>query len=409
MPTPASPLDAVVPDVLGLEDSLILQVAQRAHGRADVIRLYAGESDEPTPGFIVAAAEQALRAGHTRYELSRGVPKLREEIAAYYRRIYQRPVLSDRVTVTVGGMQALSQTMLALLGRGDELLVPVPVWPNIVEATKIARATPRPVTMSFNESRGWYLDLDRLFDAVTAATRAIFINSPANPTGWMMTHDEMRAVFEFCRARGIWLVSDEVYGRLVFDGLDKAPSLVELAEPEDRAIITNTLSKNWAMTGWRLGWLLAPPSLGQVYDNLMQFGSTGATTFVQHAGIVALRDGDEHVRRATAQCEVGRDIICSALQQIPGIRVVRPEAAFYVFFAVQGETDSRALAFDILDKVGVALAPGRAFGPHGEGWMRLCFGVSHPTLREAARRLQDYFKARGTTGQDNRQSTLAQS
>lgn len=273
MPISASPLDAVAPDVLGLDDSQILQVVARAYGREDVIRLYAGESDEPTPPFIVAAAEQAMQAGHTRYVLSRGIPELREEIATWYQRHHDRPVGADRVTVTVGGMQALSQTMLALLRPGEEILIPVPVWPNIVEATKIARARPKPVAMSFSDRRGWYLDLERLFDAVTPATRAIFINSPSNPTGWLMTRDEMQQVLDFCRERGIWFVSDEVYGRLVFDGLDKATSLVDLCEAEDRVIITNTFSKNYSMTGWRLGWLLAPPSLGQVYDNLMQYGS----------------------------------------------------------------------------------------------------------------------------------------
>ncbi len=384
-------LDSIAPQVLEVQDSQILEVAERAYGRDNVIRLYAGESDEPTPEFIVAAANQAMKAGQTRYTLSRGVPELREEIAAYYRRIYGKPVVAEQITVTVGGMQALSQTLLALMQPGEEVLIPVPVWPNILEATRIARAVPKAVSMIFDPARGWTLKLADLFNAVTPATRAIFINSPANPTGWTMSADEMQQVLAFCRERRLWLISDEVYGRMVYDGSDKAPSMLDIMEPEDRVVICNTLSKNWSMTGWRVGWALAPVALGQVYDNLMQYGSTGATTFVQAAAVVALRDGDDHVAQMARQCAAGREIICTALESIPGIRLVRPAGAFYVFFSVEGMADSRAVAFDILDQVGVALAPGSAFSPAGEGWLRLCFGVSHNALRDAADRLHKYF------------------
>ena len=147
------------------------------------------------------------------------------------------------------------------------------------------------------------------------------------------------------------------------------------------------------MTTWRVGWVFAPAALGEVYDNLMQYGSTGATTFVQHAAVVALRDGDEHVRTMTEQCRIGRDIISAALAAIPGIRYVPPRGAFYAFFGLDSMHDSRAVAFDLLEKQGVALAPGSAFGSRGEGWLRLCYGVSHPTLREAADRISRYFGA----------------
>lgn len=384
-------LDSIAPQVLDVHESQILEVAERAYGRDDVIRLYAGESDEPTPAFIVEAAHEAMQAGQTRYTLSRGVPELREAIAAYNRRTYGVPVQAGQITVTVGGMQALSQTLLALLKPGDELLVPVPVWPNILEATKIARAVPRAVPMQFDAGRGWMLNLQDLFAAVTPATRAVFINSPANPTGWMMTAEEMQALLAFCRERGLWVISDEVYGRMVYDGSARAPSMLDFMAPDDQVVICNTMSKNWSMTGWRVGWALTPEPLGQVYDNLMQYGSTGATTFVQAAAAVALRDGDAHVRQMVAQCGQAREIICSALEAVPGIRLVRPAGAFYLFFSVEGMTNSRAVAFDLLDKAGVALAPGSAFSSAGEGWLRLCFGVSPGTLREAASRLQTYF------------------
>lgn len=396
----SSLLDSVAPQVLKVDDSQILQVVQRAYGREGVIRLYAGESDEPTPAFIVEAAQRSILAGQTRYTLSQGIPELREEIAAYYRRTYKnrpdaQPVQADRITVTVGGMQALSLTLQALLQPGDEVLVPVPVWPNIFEATKIAHAVPVPVPMQFNDDRGWFLDIETLFEAVTDKTRVVFINSPANPTGWTMTADEMSAVLAFCRRRGLWLISDEVYGRMVYDGSDIAASMIDIIDPQDRVVICNTLSKNWSMTGWRVGWALSPAALGPIYDNLMQYSTTGVATFVQHAAVAALRDGDEHVAKIAKQCRESRDIICDALAAIPGIRLVRPAGAFYVFFSVKGMTDSRAVAFDILDKAGVGLAPGSAFGAHGQGWLRLCFGVSHNTLREAAARLTAYFARQG--------------
>ena len=387
-------LMSVAPQTLQVHDSQILEIAAKTMAQEGAIRLYAGESDEPTPGFILDAARQAMEAGHTRYTLSQGVPACRDEIAAYYRRIYQKPVEADRITVTVGGMQALSQTLLALCEPGDEVLIPVPVWPNILEATKIARGVPVTVPMSFDERRGWQLDLNLLIEAITPKTKIVFINSPANPTGWMMSRDEMQVVLDVCRARGLWLISDEVYGRLVYDGTGKAPSMIDLIDPHDQVVICNTLSKNWSMTGWRLGWALAPAALGSVYDNLMQYGSTGATTFVQHAAIAALRDGDDHVQRMGEQCQIGRDIVCDAFASLPGVRFVPPQGAFYLFFSLAGMTDSRAVAFDILDKAGIGLAPGAAFSPQGEGWMRLCFGVSHPTLREAVARLSDYIGER---------------
>ncbi len=380
--------------IQSLNESKILQIAARALANPDAIRLYAGESDEPTPEFIVDAADQAMRRGETRYVLSRGIEPLRKAIARYLSRTYSVPMTADRITVTVGGMQAISQSLLAILEPGEELLVPVPVWPNILEAAQVAGARVVAVEMQFDKSRGWHLDLNQLFNAVGPRTKAMFINSPGNPTGAVMTEAEVAEVLDFCQQRGIWIIADEVYGRLVYPPHQgkTAASFLSAADPEDRVIVTNTMSKNWSMTGWRVGWAVHPASLGLSFDNLMQYGSTGATTFAQHASVTALDEGDTHIDQMVAQCRIGRDIICDALLQVPGIHLVKPQGAFYVFFGIEGLTDSRQLAFDILDATGVGLAPGAAFHDTGEGWMRLCYGVSHATLQEAADRLLTYLK-----------------
>lgn len=374
-------------------DSQILQVAARALARPDALRLYAGESDLPTPEFIVAAAAQAMREGHTRYVLSRGIEPLRDAIARYHLRTYDTPVQADRISVTVGGMQALSLTLQAILEPGDQIIVPVPVWPNIIEAARLVGAEPVLVREAFDEACGWQVDIEALLAAVTPRTRAIFINSPGNPTGATLTLAQLRRLLDHCRSRGIWIVADEVYNRMNHDDARHAPSFIPLIDPEDRVIVTNTFSKNWSMTGWRCGWVVAPRSMGPAWDNLLQYGSTGVTTFVQHAAIAAIDHGDEHIARMRSQIREARQVICDALASSPRARMAPPAGAFYLFFSVQGLRDSRQFAFDLLDATGVALAPGSAFGPQGEGWMRLCFGVSMPTLRTAAQRLVPFVDA----------------
>ncbi|MGB7299436.1 MAG: pyridoxal phosphate-dependent aminotransferase [Burkholderiaceae bacterium] len=387
--------------ISGLNESLILQVAARALARDNSIRLYAGESDQPTPRFIIEAANEAMLRGETRYVLSRGIQPLRDAIARYLRRTYHTDIQANRITVTVGGMQAISQSLLAIMEPGDQVIIPVPVWPNILEAVQAVGGQAVAVPMQFSTTAGWQLNMNHLVDAITPATRAIFINSPANPTGWVMGADDMRALLALCRDRGIWIISDEVYGRLVYPRADRnttqaaiAPSLLSYIKAEDQVIVTNTMSKNWSMTGWRIGWVVAPPSMGLVYDNLMQYSSTGATTFAQHAAVAALDNGEQHIDSLIEQCRIGRDIVCDALAGVPDIRLAKPDGAFYLFFGLDGLTDSRQLAFDLLDATGVALEPGAAFHPRGEGWMRLCFGVSHPTLTQAADRITEFLSDR---------------
>ena len=209
---------------------------------------------------------------------------------------------------------------------------------------------------------------------------------PGNPTGWTMGRDDMIRLRDFARSRGLWIIADEVYGRLTYE-IDHAPSFLEIMEPDERLLVVNTFSKNWSMTGWRIGWLVAPEALGQVYENLIQFSTSGVASFLQFGAAAAMRDGEPSVVALRERCHIGRDIVCDALAEMPRVRFHRPPGAFYVFFAVDGEPDSRALALRLVDEAGVGLAPGSAFGAGGDGYLRLCFGASHELLRQAMDRL----------------------
>ncbi|MSP82457.1 MAG: aminotransferase class I/II-fold pyridoxal phosphate-dependent enzyme [Alphaproteobacteria bacterium] len=371
-------------DVAEEPESGIIELVNHARDRPDLIRLWVGEGDLPTPSFIGEAAIAALRDGQTFYSHSRGIPPLRRAIAAYVARLHGVAMSPERISVTVGGMQAVMETLQMLTGPGDELVYTTPAWPNAAAALRIAGGVPRAVPLGFG-NRGWDLDLDRLFDACGPRTKAIVINSPNNPTGWVMARDAMIALRDFARARGLWIISDEVYQRLTYD-LPQAPSFLEIMEPEERLIVTNTFSKNWSMTGWRIGWLVAPAALGQVYENLNQFSTSGVATFLQFGAIAAIEGGEPTVKALIDRCRVSRGIVAAALAGLPRVRFVPAAGAFYQFFAVDGEADSRALAFRLVE-AGVGLAPGTAFGPGGEGYMRLCFAASPAAMTTAMERL----------------------
>jgi aspartate/methionine/tyrosine aminotransferase len=240
---------------------------------------------------------------------------------------------------------------------------------------------------------GWKLDLDRLFAAATPATRAIFVNSPSNPTGWTATLDELKAMLDFARQRGIWIVADEVYHRFFYAG-GRSPSFYDVADPEDRVLYVNTFSKNWAMTGWRIGWLSAPAELGGVIENLVQYSSSGVPAFSQRAATVALEEGEDFVQLQVDRAHVARDIVVEGLRATGRVRFAEPEGAFYLFFSIDGEPDTRKLALRLVDEAQVGLAPGTAFGAAGQGFMRLCFARDAGQVRTATERLAAWIRRR---------------
>jgi aspartate aminotransferase len=370
-----------------LRASRIAEISALGMGDPDVIALWYGEGDLPTPDFIGRAANEALEAGHTFYTYKAGLPELRSVIADYLTGLYARPTAAERIVVSSSGMSALMLVAQALIDPGDNLVIIAPIWPNIAAAVSIMGGEPRLVALDPVPGGGWRLDLERLFAACDARTRGIFVNSPGNPTGWVISAGEIEALLAFARARGLWLIADEVYGRIVY-GNRPAPSFLDHALPEDRLIVVNSFSKSWAMTGWRLGWMTIPPDLLPVMEKLVEFNTSGSPTFLQHAGIAAIREGEPFIARFVARCRAARDVAIDGLKACRRVEVARPEGAFYAFFRVDGVIDSLGFAKEVLARTKVGLAPGSAFGPMGEGYLRLCFARDPQIVAEAIDRLR---------------------
>jgi aspartate aminotransferase len=370
-----------------LPASKIGEVAGPVFGDPDIVPLWFGEGDLPTPTFICEAAAAAMRRGETFYTFKLGIPPLRQAIATYLSGLHAREVAHERVVVTSSGMSAIMVTIQALIDPASSVVVVSPVWPNINAAVEIMGGTPREVGLTPTDDGGWRFDLQHVMDACDATTRAIFVNSPGNPTGWMMSRDEQRALLDFARRRGLWLLADEVYSRIIYDGR-AARSFLDLAEPEDRVVVLNSFSKAWAMTGWRLGWLVGPEDLVSVLDKLIEFNTSGSPTFLQHAAVTAIEQGEPLVAEIVERCRIGRDLLIQGLSRFPRVRVKPPEGAFYAFCRVDGLKDSLAFAHRLAREAKVGVAPGIAFGPAGEGYLRLCFAASTQRLTQALDRLQ---------------------
>src|SRR6185437_11390529 len=287
----------------------------------------------------------------------RGVPELRAAIARYLSSLYARDVAAERVTITSSGMNAIMLTAQALIEPGDNLVILSPVWPNIADAVTVLGGEARAVALEATEEGSWRLDPERLMAACDQRTRAIFVNSPGNPTGWVMRREAQRALLDFARRRGLWLISDEVYHRIRYGNAPAAPSLLDLAEPEDRVVVINSFSKTWAMTGWRLGWLVAPKEIQDVADKVVEFNTSGAPTFLQHAAVTAIEQGEGFVDEMVARCRTGRDLLVQGLKRFPRIHVAPPDGAFYAFCRVDGVSDSLAFAKEVLARCKVGVAP----------------------------------------------------
>lgn len=372
--------------------SLIREVAHAGMGRDGVIPLWFGEPTVPTPAFICDVASAALRAGDTFYQENRGMPELRAVLRDYTNRLYGTSIGNEHVTVTASGMNAVMLAMQSLIDPGDEVVTTCPLWPNLPAVPEILGGVVRAVPLTATRA-GWGLDLDRLMDACTSRTRVVLINSPNNPTGWMMERDQMQALLSFARERGIWIISDEVYARIVFDR-PAAPSFLEIAEPDDPLIVVNSFSKSWAMTGWRLGWIIAPAMLGETLEKLTEFNIAGPPGFVQRAGIEAVSHGEPFITETLTHYRAARKLTIDRLAAMPRIELARPVAAFYAFFEVEGMESSLTFASCLLERTGVGLAPGAGFGAAYDGYLRLCFAAEMPLLGTALDRLEDFLGSR---------------
>ncbi|HEV7252844.1 MAG TPA: pyridoxal phosphate-dependent aminotransferase [Mesorhizobium sp.] len=371
-------------------ESGIVAVVNRGRGRPGLIPLWAGEGDLPTPAFISDAAAAALARGETFYTWQRGIPELREALARYHARHFGRDFAPEEFLVTGSGMQSIQLALQATAGARDEVIYLSPAWPNFPAAAGVLGAKPVPVRLN-EGANGWRLDLDKVEEAVTDRTRALFVNTPSNPTGWTASLEELRALLDLSRRHGFWIIADEIYALFHYEG-GRAPSFLDVMEPEDRILFVNTFSKNWAMTGWRMGWIKAHPSLAPVFENLIQYSTSGVPPFLQRGGVAALDEGDAFLFEQVARARAARDRVCDILQATGRARLSPPAGAFYLFFGVEGMTDSRAAAFRILDEANVGLAPGTAFGEGGESSFRLCFHRRLDQVEEAARRLAAWME-----------------
>jgi aspartate aminotransferase len=364
----------------------IADLARWGFDRTDVIPLWFGESDLSTPSLISDAATRALADGHTFYTHQRGIPELREALSAYMSRLHRRPVPVERITVTSGGMPGILMSMELVLQPGDNVVVIEPVWPNIQGAIHLMEGEKRSVMMEPSND-GWRLDVDRVEAACDRRTRAVFLASPGNPTGWILSPGQQHELLDLARARGFWIVSDEVYTRFAYDA-PVAPSFLDIVEPEDPVLVVNSFSKSWAMTGWRMGWLTHPPSIGDTLAQVVQYNTSGTPTFLQHAAVTAIRDGEAIALEMRRRCRQGRDIVCEALEGMRRVRLpARPPGGMYVFFGVEGMTDSLATCGEIFERTGVGLAPGSAFAEGLESYLRVCIALSPDKLREAMQRI----------------------
>ena len=384
-------LSSLSPRALAAPESGIVEILNHARGREGLIPLWAGEGNLPSPDFINRATTDALAAGETFYTWQRGIPELRQALANYYSRHFGTSLPAEHFYVTGSGMHAIMMAVQAIASPGDEVVYLSPTWPNIVSAIELSGAHATVLPLSFRDGR-WGLDMERLEASITPRTRGLFINTPANPTGWVATADDLKAILEIARRHGVWIIADEIYSRYYYGAASRAPSFLDVMEEGDRIIFANSFSKNWSMTGWRIGWLVAPPELGQVIENLVQYSNSGVAQFMQRGAVAALDLGDDFVQSNIDRAAKARDLFCDALIATNRVETLKPDGAIYAFLKVDGVTDSRRTALDIVDKIGVALAPGSAFGPGGEPFLRACFLRDENQIVEAAGRLADYIK-----------------
>ncbi len=370
------------PRALAIEPFLAMEVMERAFAMeregARVVHLEVGEPDFPPPPAAVEACVRALRAGETRYTDSRGLVELREAVAQDHRRRFGTSVAPERVLVTSGTSAAMLLVFALLVEPGDEVIVGTPHYPCYPNFVRTCGGTA--VLVPTRPEEGYRLDPDAVRRALSPRTRAIVVSSPANPTGAIQSAETLRTLAEL----GPPLVSDEIYDGLVYDGA-RVTSALELS---DAAFVLDGFSKRYAMTGFRLGWVIAPDSASRLLHVLQQNLFISANRFVQHAGLAALRDGADSVESMRLAYDARRHLLVDGLREL-GFRIpVMPQGAFYVFADARAfGSDSRELAFELLERAQVGTCPGVDFGAAGEGWLRFCSAVSEASIAEALERL----------------------
>ncbi len=396
-PSPGPTLTPYAASLADVPYTRIRELGELAMSMDGVLRLYFGESNLPTPKFIVDAAVRALREGHTFYSENAGLPALRRQIAGQYTRLHQVDLdPASEIVITASGLQALHLAIRSVVDPGDEVIILSPAWPNSTSIVALSHGAPVDVPLRLEGER-YRIDFDELISALSPRARLIVLTSPSNPLGWVATEEEQRHLLEICRQRGIWLLADEVYERIYYPGAGMgapAPSVLRLCDRDDPVHVVQSFSKSYCMTGWRVGWLVSRSDLGPKLAQLNESFVSHAATFSQVAAQTALADGEGELRRMVAALKEKRDFCVTALRQMPGLTVPEPDGAFYLFPRVSGVDDSFAFCLRLLVEQKVGLAPGSAFGAGGEGSIRICYAAERSVLEPALERL-DHFLTTG--------------
>ena len=372
-------------------ESATLQVARRAAELkaqgVDLVDFGAGEPDFDSPAVAVAAARQALADGFTRYTPGSGTPELRRALAAWTRETYGAPWTAAQSVVTVGAKAALFQLALALFEEGHEVVLPSPVWVSFEEQIRFAGA--RPVRVRTHSADAFRMDAGPFIDAVTSRTRAILLNSPCNPTGGVIAAGDLREIVRFAAQRGLLVISDETYQRFAYDE-PHASAAALAAEFPETVVLIGSFSKTYAMTGWRVGYLLGPAAVVQAVENIQSHATSNPTSFAMVGALAALQGAEPEVAAMIAEYRARRELLIPRLNQLPGFECQPPHGAFYAFPRVAaafrpGRQGSVALSEFLLEEARVAVVPGAAFG--ADDHIRISFACSRATLLEGLERM----------------------
>jgi aspartate/methionine/tyrosine aminotransferase len=359
--------------------------ALEATGRS-IIHLQIGEPDFDTPANVREAAKAALDAGATHYPPFPGIPRLREAIAADATARKGFPVEPSNVFVTVGGKGVMLYAILGLVDPGDDVLVPDPGYPIYESLTRFVGGNPIPVPIRMQND--FRLDVDELASLVTPKTRGLVINSPANPTGGVLTRGDLERIADLAIRHDLWVLDDEIYSRILYDGAEHV-SIASLPGMAERTIVLDGFSKTFAMTGWRMGYAIVPDALVKTYGQLIINTISGVATFAQEGAVEALNGPQDDVDAMVVEFRARRDLIVDGLNAIPGIECRKPLGAFYVFPSIAGTGLSGAdLAERLLQEAGVCVLPGSAFGQYGDDHIRISYANSQANLTEALGRMR---------------------
>ena len=384
-------------EIISLKETEIMEVANfgRKHAFETGEKVYSawfGEGDTSTNKIIYDKAIDSLVKGKTFYTFQNGMPNLRLEISNYMNEIFKINTKPDNHSVVTGGMMGLRLVCDLILSDNDEVVIVGPVWPNIISSVLLKKSKIKEVSLTLGK-KGWNLDFQLLLKSISSSTKMVFINSPGNPTGWVITRDQQNKLLNHVRQTGSWLISDEVYHQIIFNDT-VAPSFLQISLPNDRLIVINSASKSFNMTGWRIGWLTHPVELGEHIAKLVQITTSGVPEFLQNGLLSALHNYKVITNELKLNLIKSRDLMFARLKTWSRVECSVPEAAFYAFFKVKGMSNSLEFAKKLIVETKVGVAPGIAFGASGEGHLRICFAANEGFINTIMDRLEPVLNSK---------------